>query len=146
MEGHYRQGHFNGVLTIIMKLLLLIRANNVYFGEKDYQQYFLIKELIKKYFIQTEIILCHTFREASGLPFSSRNVKLSSSERKLVETFYEFFYLNRSHSLNEIKEKMAELKLHCDYFEIHDNRLFFALRVGFIRIIDNFSEAQAYVN
>src|SRR3990167_8680513 len=49
MEGHYRPGHFNGVLTVVMKLLMLIRATKIYFGEKDYQQYFLVNELSKKY-------------------------------------------------------------------------------------------------
>ena|SRR3990167_2712314 len=146
MEGYYRPGHFNGVLTIVMKLLLLIRANSVYFGEKDYQQYFLIGELIKKYFIPTEIIVCPIFRESSGLPFSSRNTKLTANERQLVETFYEFFYINRPHSLDEIKKKMVELKIQYDYFETYDNRLFFALKIGSIRIIDNFSEAASYVN
>lgn len=146
MEGRYRPEHFNGVLTIVMKLLQLIRANKIYCGEKDYQQYFLVSELIKKYFVQTEIMLCPTVRESSGLPFSSRNMKLSTHERQLIETFYEFFYRHRPHALIEIKEKITALKMQCDYFEIHDDHLFFALKIGSIRIIDNFKRASLYVN
>lgn len=138
MEGHYRPKHFNGVLTIVMKLLMLIRSNKIYFGEKDYQQYFLVSELVKKYFVQAEVILCPTVREPFGLPFSSRNTKLSTNERQLIETFYEFFYINYPHSLTEIKEKISELNIQYDYFEIHNDRLFFALKIGSIRIIDNF--------
>ncbi|MCX7126325.1 MAG: pantoate--beta-alanine ligase [Gammaproteobacteria bacterium] len=146
MEGHYRPGHYNGVLSIVMKLLLLVRPNNIYFGEKDYQQYFLIRELIKKYFIQTNIVMCPIIRESSGLPFSSRNTRLSLTEREQVEMFYQFFYINRPHTLNEIKEKITELGMHLDYFEIHNNRLFLAIKVGPIRIIDNADEANLYVN
>jgi len=146
MEGYYRPKHFNGVLTIVMKLLILIHANKIYFGEKDYQQYFLVSELIKKYFVKTEIILCPTVRELSGLPFSSRNTKLSINEKQLIETFYDFFYNHRPHSLNLIKEKLLKLKIQYDYFETHDDRLFFALKIGSIRIIDNFKEAALYVN
>ncbi len=146
MEGQYRPGHFSGVLTIVMKLLVLIRANNVYFGQKDYQQYFLIAELIQNYFIQTDINLCATIREASGLPFSSRNTKLSTDERKTIETFYEFFYRNHPHSLTQVIEKIAELKMTYDYLEVHNNRLFFALRVGPIRIIDNIADANLYIH
>lgn len=146
MEGHYRPGHFNGVLTIVMKLLILIRANKIYFGEKDYQQYFLVNELVKKYFVQTEVMLCPTVRESSGLPFSSRNMKLSTNERQLIETFYEFFYIHYPHSLTDIKEKISELGMQHDYFETYNDRLFFALKIGSIRIIDNFKEASLYVN
>ena len=146
MEGRYRPGHFNGMLTIVMKLLLLIRSNLVYFGEKDYQQYFLVVELIKKYFIPSEIILCPIVREISGLPLSSRNTKLSPDERNCIETFYTFFYTQRPHTLNEIKEKIDELNLSYDYFEIHNGRLFFALRVGSIRIIDNLECAALYIH
>lgn len=146
LEGRCRPGHFNGVLTIVMKLLMLVRADHVYFGEKDYQQYFLITELIKKYFIQTKIILCPTVRELSGLPLSSRNTRLSADERKCIELFYEFFYHNRSHSLAEIKEKILALKMQYDYLEVHNDRFFMALKIGCIRIIDNFKEATRYVH
>ena len=146
LEGHYRPGHFNGVLTIVMKLLMLVKANNIYFGEKDYQQYFLITALIKNYFIQTNIILCPTVRELSGLPLSSRNARFSTDERQCIEAFYEFFYHNQPHSLIEIKEKISDLKMQYDYLEIHDDRLFIALRIGCIRIIDNFREATRYVS
>jgi len=146
MEGYYRPRHFNGVLTIVMKLLMLIRANKIYFGEKDYQQYFLVSELIKKYFVQTEVMLCPTVRESSGLPFSSRNTKLSTNERELIEKFYKYFYCNRPHTLIEIKEKMSELKIQYDYLEIHNDHLFFALKIGSIRIIDNFKGVDFYIN
>ncbi|OEH46993.1 Pantothenate synthetase [Legionella parisiensis] len=73
MEGAHRPGHFNGVLTVVMKLLNLVKPHRAYFGEKDYQQYSLIHGMAKAFFMDTEIKACPTIREASGLAYSSRN-------------------------------------------------------------------------
>ena len=137
MEGAFRPGHFNGMLTIVLKLLLLARAHNAYFGEKDYQQYFLVTQLIQQYFINTNIILCPTIREASGLPLSSRNKRLSTDEWILLEQLYSFLCNPEKYSVDDIRNKLISLKIQNNYIETHDDRLFIALKIGPIRIIDN---------
>lgn len=136
LEGAHRPGHFNGVLTIVNKLLMLVRPSKIYFGEKDYQQYFLIQQLIKNYFIDTEIVLCSTIRENSGLPFSSRNTRLSEDEFKLANKIATIYQSNEG--VGTIKDKITDLGVHIDYLEIHENRLFIAVKIGKIRLIDNF--------
>jgi pantoate--beta-alanine ligase len=80
MEGAHRPGHFDGVLTIVLKLLNLIPADRAYFGEKDYMQYQLVSEMAKAFFLKTEIVPCPIVRAASGLALSSRNLNLSPEE------------------------------------------------------------------
>ena len=91
LEGKSRPGHFNGMLTIVLKLLLLIKPHNAYFGEKDYQQYVLINEMTKAYLIDTNIISCPTIRDKDGLPKSSRNNNLSVLEKEIAKNLQEYF-------------------------------------------------------
>ncbi|MCL4432661.1 MAG: pantoate--beta-alanine ligase [Epsilonproteobacteria bacterium] len=81
LEGASRPGHFDGVLTVVMKLLNLVRASRVYFGKKDAQQLSLITQMVENYFMNVEIIAVDTVRESDGLALSSRNVYLSQEER-----------------------------------------------------------------
>ena len=73
MEGAHRPGFLQGVMTIVLKLLNLVRADRAYFGEKDYQQLQTVTEMAREFFIPTEIVACPTVREESGLAMSSRN-------------------------------------------------------------------------
>ncbi|AXG68514.1 pantothenate synthetase [Kordia sp. SMS9] len=82
MEGKFRTGHFDGVGTIVKRLLEIVTPHKAYFGEKDFQQLMIIKKLVSKYKIPVEIIGCSIFREASGLAMSSRNERLSDEARK----------------------------------------------------------------
>ena len=84
LEGEKRPGHFQGVLTIVHKLLNLIHPNKVYFGEKDYQQLWLITQLVKTLKIPTEIISCSTVRDEHGLALSSRNQRLTPQEKEIA--------------------------------------------------------------
>lgn len=137
-EGACRPNHFNGMLTVVMKLLMLVLPNNAYFGEKDYQQYCLIEEMVKNYFLKTNIILCPTVREVSGLPYSSRNKRLSFNDRKLAEKFSAVLYSYCEHlNINEIKTKLSALGIQIDYVDEYMDRLFVAVRIGSIRLIDN---------
>lgn len=84
LEGTYRPGHFNGVATVVTKLLLMTRADIALFGEKDYQQLLLIKRIVKDLNIPTEIIGVPTMRDKNGLALSSRNQYLSKDEYKIA--------------------------------------------------------------
>lgn len=82
LEGSSRPGHFSGVLTVVNKLFNIVKPTNAYFGKKDAQQLFLIKEMVKNLFIDINIIGVDTVRESDGLALSSRNIYLSADERK----------------------------------------------------------------
>ena len=85
--GTDRPGHFTGVLTVVMKLLNLVRADRAYFGLKDYQQYRLIRDMCATFFMPTEIVGCDIVREADGLAMSSRNRLLGPKARQLAGRF-----------------------------------------------------------
>jgi pantoate--beta-alanine ligase len=78
LEGSHRPGFLQGVLTVVLKLLNLVRVDHAYFGEKDCQQLKIISEMAQELFLPTQIIPCPTVREASGLAMSSRNALLSA--------------------------------------------------------------------
>ena len=82
LEGFSRPGHFNGVLTVVMKLLNMVSPTKAYFGKKDAQQLNLITLMVKQFFMSVEIVGIDTVRESDGLALSSRNVYLSTKERK----------------------------------------------------------------
>lgn len=137
LEGPLRPGHFTGVLTIVMKLLLGVGCQKAYFGEKDFQQYQLISGMAKSFLMDCEIVLCPSIRELGGLPFSSRNSRLSVEERALANKFSAIF-LQKQLSLDEIQRKLEEENIRIDYLTEVDNRRFVAVRIGPIRILDNY--------
>ncbi|WP_131782622.1 pantoate--beta-alanine ligase [Legionella gresilensis] len=136
MEGAHRPGHFNGVLTIVMKLLNLVRPQNAYFGEKDYQQYCLIRDMASAFFMPVSIKICPTIREASQLAYSSRNNLLTANERELAERFATLFHQDKPY--NEILNQLKENELSVEYFIEHENRRFIAVKIGNVRLIDNY--------
>lgn len=88
MEGEFREGHFNGVGTIVEALLTLVMPDRAYFGEKDFQQLQIIRKLVALKQINVEIIGCPIVREASGLAMSSRNERLSKHMRAEASLIY----------------------------------------------------------
>ncbi|MBC7691496.1 MAG: pantoate--beta-alanine ligase [Methylotenera sp.] len=133
--GAFRTGHFEGVLTIVLKLLLLTRATRAYFGEKDFQQLSLIRGMVQAFFIDTEIRACPTLREADGLALSSRNVRLTRDERALAPTLYRA--LSTERDLEIIHSQLTERGFEVEYLaEIHGRR-FIAAHLGKVRLIDN---------
>ncbi|MGM9454233.1 pantoate--beta-alanine ligase [Legionella bozemanae] len=137
MEGAHRPGHFNGVLTVVMKLLNLVKPHRAYFGEKDYQQYLLIQGMAKAFFMDIEIKVCPTIREASGLAYSSRNNRLNKEQKTLAAEFAALFQQKKLTCAQIIKELTAK-GMTVEYVEEHQNRRFAAIRIGDIRLIDNY--------
>ena len=87
--GHVRPGHFYGVTTVVCKLLNIIAAEAAYFGEKDYQQLFLIKRMMQDLFLPTRIVGLPTVREADGLAMSSRNRYLRPAARQAARVLWQ---------------------------------------------------------
>ena len=81
MEGAHRPGHFNGVATVVSKLFHLARPHRAYFGQKDWQQVAVVRQLVADLSFDLEIIACPTIREADGLAMSSRNRRLGPAAR-----------------------------------------------------------------
>ena len=117
MEGEFRDRHFEGVGTIVEKLLTLVGPNRAYFGEKDFQQLQIIKKLVSLRNIPVEIIGCPIVRELTGLAMSSRNERLSSSLRKEAA----FIYKTLLSAKNEFGTKSAKIVTEWveDQFEKH---------------------------
>lgn len=136
LEGLHRPGHFTGVLTIVMKLFNLVNPHRSYFGEKDYQQLQLIRDMTAAFFMNIEIKACPTIRESSGLAYSSRNSRLSTEERLLADKFASLFH--EATSCEQIIKELNALKIQVDYIEEHDGRRFAAVHIGSTRLIDNY--------
>lgn len=137
MEGKQRPGHFAGVLTVVMKLLQLVKPQHAYFGEKDYQQYLLIREMVTAFFMNIEIIPCKTIREPSGLAYSSRNNRLNALERQSAEQFARIFHQPKSP--NALIAELKNSGIIVEYIEEHENRRFVAVTIGNVRLIDNYA-------
>ena len=88
MEGKFREGHFQGVATIVEKLFELVKPTRAYFGEKDYQQILIIKSMLEQRKLPVTLVPCPIVREKSGLAMSSRNERLSSEGRKKAAFIY----------------------------------------------------------
>lgn len=133
--GAHRPGHFNGVLSVVMKLLNLVDATRAYFGEKDHQQLTLIEGMVNAYFLKTRIIPCPTVREESGLAKSSRNVRLTPDELKVAPLLYQTITTVRDRDATITK--LTELGFKVDYLEDQNNRRYVAAHLGAVRLIDN---------
>lgn len=133
--GASRPGHFDGVLTVVLKLLNIVQARRAYFGEKDYQQYLLIKDMAEAFFLRTQIIACPTIREADGLACSSRNTRLSPEERTIAPLFHEI--LIEDGNMDACKVALTTSGFKVDYLEELEGRRFGAVYLGKVRLIDN---------
>ena len=163
LESNQRPGHFKGVVFIVNKLFNIIMPNKAYFGEKDFQQLLIVKQLAFKNFKKIEVISCETIRDKEGLALSSRNKKLSLKELQIAKKVFKLFSkanqnlskstVNQSKQyVNDFFSKNEEITL--DYYEIINQsnfsivnsldknglyRSMIAYRIGKIRLLDNLS-------
>lgn len=129
MEGKFRPGHFNGVCQIVSKLFLIVEPTRAYFGEKDFQQLAIIREMVRKYPFNLEIVGCPIVREADGLALSSRNARLSDEQRiqalQISKTLFASVEYAQTHTLAETKAFVESAistaeGLRLEYFKIVD--------------------------
>lgn len=158
LEGFRRPGHFDGVLTVVMKLFNLTRPSRAYFGKKDAQQLMLIMQMVEDMFLDMEVVPCDTVREKSGLALSSRNAYLSPEEKTralaLSKSLHHAIRLikNGERDTDVIEAEMTKIltDVAVEYVAIKDRLLneleaiemgntviLVAARVGTTRLIDN---------
>ncbi|MEC5157225.1 pantoate--beta-alanine ligase [Chryseobacterium sp. MP_3.2] len=161
MEGKFRSGHFDGVGTVVEELLLQVKPDNAYFGEKDYQQLLIIEKLTEKLKLPVKIHGVPIFREKSGLAMSSRNERLTPEQRESSKVIHEtLIKVNdwfRIITIPEINKRIKDIfddqrGMMLEYFVIadektlketdffykgHDYRAFIVVFVNDIRLIDN---------
>lgn len=161
MEGAFRDGHFNGVGTIVKRLLEIVKPNYAYFGEKDFQQLQIIKKLVELNHIPVKIVGCKIHRAEDGLAMSSRNTRLTEAHRTAAPFIYKTlksakvkFGTKSAQNVTEWVKKQFKKQelLELEYFIIADvktlkpvkrksrkkrYRAFIAVYAGDIRLIDN---------
>lgn len=129
MEGAYRPGHFNGVAQVVSRLFNIIKPTRAYFGEKDFQQLAIIREMVKQYNVPVEIVGCPIAREESGLALSSRNQRLSAEGKaaalSISKALFGSVYLKNEKSVSELKSWVidkinSDPMLEVEYFDIVD--------------------------
>jgi pantoate--beta-alanine ligase len=135
MEARYRPGFLQGVMTVVLKLLSLVRADRAYFGEKDYQQLRVVTDMAREFFVATEIVPCVTVREESGLAESSRNRLLSGEARGRARWL--FRALTTASTPHEARDILEAHGFTVDYVEEHWGRRFAAASLDGVRLIDN---------
>lgn len=133
--GAFREGHFDGVLTVVMKLFNLVRPDYAFFGEKDFQQLHLIQGMVDAFFMPLTIIPVPTLREWDGLAMSSRNVRLTADERKKAPLLYQI--LQSAPTAQGARQQLEQNGFRVDYVDDWQGRRLAAAFLGSVRLIDN---------
>ena len=160
-EGAHRPTHFGGVATVVTKLLNIVRPDTAFFGQKDYQQVVVVRQLAADLNVGTTIVPCPTVREPDGLAMSSRNVYLTSAQRRAAPILYEALQAGERAvrdgltDASRIRRRMlmklaTEPMIQVDYVSVCDPDsmgsltritgtvvLLGAIRLGPVRLIDN---------
>lgn len=133
MEGEYRPGHFNGVAQVVSRLFDIVRPDRAYFGEKDFQQLAIIREMVKQLSLAVEIMPMPILREVSGLALSSRNERLSAEEKEIATNIYKTLLFSSTEYFDKISVAQT--------IEIVSERInsFEPLRVEYFDIVDGYT-------
>ena len=147
-EGKSRPGHFTGVLTVVKRLFDLVQPKHAVFGEKDFQQLFLIKKMVNDLKLPVNVVAAPTIRDSSNLALSSRNSRLSVEDKKVAQVMYQALTQNNIEDARALMKKVDGFSL--DYLELIDEqsftlatpdtknkRLIIAGWVNQVRLIDN---------
>jgi pantoate--beta-alanine ligase len=127
MEGVYRPGHFNGVAQIVSKLFAYVEPQRAYFGEKDFQQLAIIRDMVRQLSLSVEIVGCPIVRETDGLALSSRNALLTPEQRVMALNISRALFASvkyaKGHTLEETKRMVEDAiastdGLELEYYEI----------------------------
>lgn len=135
LEGEHRPGHFDGVLTVVLKLLQLVQPHRAYFGEKDWQQLRLVEGMARAFFLPVQVVACPTERDRDGLALSSRNVRLSSTAREQAAAFPRI--LQTAPDPGAAAAELARAGLAVDYVRERDGVRLGAVQIEGVRLIDN---------
>ena len=147
-EGKSRPGHFTGVLSVVKRLFDLVQPKHAVFGEKDFQQLFLIKKMVNDLKLPVNVVAAPTIRDSSNLALSSRNSRLSVEDKKVAQVMYQALTQNNIEDARALMKKVDGFSL--DYLELIDEqsftlatpdtknkRLIIAGWVNQVRLIDN---------
>ncbi|MDR2026294.1 MAG: pantoate--beta-alanine ligase [Prevotellaceae bacterium] len=161
MEGKFRPGHFNGVAQVVSRLFDIVNPDKSFFGQKDFQQVSIIKNMVRQLNLTTETVVCPIVREQSGLAMSSRNMLLTEIQRKeAAKISGALFYIKEqavTTPVNEVRDEAirrinSSPELEVEYLEIVDANTLqpvsgwdeaaeifvcTAVHAGKIRLIDN---------
>jgi pantoate--beta-alanine ligase len=162
MEGKFRPGHFSGVALVVSKLFHIVDPDHAYFGQKDFQQFAIIRQLVSELKFNINLHCIPTLREPDGLAMSSRNLRLTSEERQRASVFYKSLLLAKQklkegYSVADVKNEIdkaftPETKTALEYLELADSInlntldnvsdgnqpiLCIAGYIGEVRLIDN---------
>lgn len=135
LEGAHRPGHFDGVLTVVLKLLNIVQPQRAYFGEKDWQQLRLVEGMVRALFLPVAIVPCPTERDTDGLALSSRNRRLSPAARQRAAQFPAL--LRSADSAAAAARALADAGFAVDYVEDRAGVRLGAVRLEDVRLIDN---------
>jgi pantoate--beta-alanine ligase len=146
MEGAFRPGHFNGVAQIVSKLFEVVNPDNAYFGEKDFQQIAVIREMVRQLDYKVNIVACPIVREADGLALSSRNTRLTPEQRQIApniaRTLKKSCNFAPAKTVDEVKKWVCDTlnsmpPLRVEYYEIVDGIT--------LESVDNWKDSDAPV-
>ena len=161
LEGEKRPGHFNGVASVVKRLLEITKPQRAYFGLKDYQQFLVVKHMAKMFDLGVEVVGCDTVREDSGLAMSSRNERLDAEDRALAGELYQSLRLVAEESAGKSSAELEAIgkghlskfpRIQIEYFSVVDpqnlrtpaiddgsapRRALVAAKIGEVRLIDN---------
>ncbi len=135
LEGAQRPGHFDGVMTVVLRLFGIVRPDRAFFGEKDYQQLLLVGGMGEAFGLDVEVVGCPTVREEDGLAMSSRNRLLNVADRWLASEWARL--LREGSSAEAVRAGLADRGIEVEYVEDRWGRRLGAVVIGGVRLIDN---------